>query len=595
MEAAGQSRIIQQKCSRTSSDKRVAGGTFSAVAAEVPQTSVHQSRTMCAGERSYTDRRKAVVAQALNHLGIKCPQQDLVPRVALLASGGGERSALALLGSLYQMEKDAWLDSLLYFAGVSGATWTMAAVYSDPMWSTDMNRTLARLLDSRVDIQEVTSWLSERSAAEFFSLSDIWGAMTSAALMKQMTVRNISEEATRNVTNPYPVYCGMENNCFVNGPTEGKWFEVTPHQAGFPDLGFFVETSLLGSRFQNGVLVERKPEMDMIQLQGILGSVLADMDTVKEKLPAWLNVSWEEESIMEEHLHVFRAVHKLIPSLLELVHDEDTDLHLRQLDKLLADRQDRDLELVRRKTLTERQTYFDRWCQDLLSTTGAWSQSLPDGAAKHSVNLLVRKIIPLILKWEWGTTLNFLHQLPEPTVPECLHSRERINLVDGGLHVNVGYPSFLGEKRDVDVMIVPESSAGDMFETLTLGREHAAQVNKPFPVIDPQILEEKDWPKDCYVFEGKDKEPTIIYMPLFNRKNCKDAEEVKSRMQEFSTFQPPLSHEKRSFLIEVGKTNMKNNKEVILREIRKAAERRLIRSNRQSTGGNQECGVRCLV
>lgn len=43
-----------------------------------------------------------------------------------------------------------------------------------------------------------------------------------------------------------------------------------------------------------------------------------------------------------------------------------------------------------------------------------------------------------------------------------------------------------------------------------------------FPEIDDKIIQEdKDWPKDCYVFEGKEKEPTIIYMLLLNRHNCK--------------------------------------------------------------------------
>lgn len=46
-------------------------------------------------------------------------------------------------------------------------------------------------------------------------------------------------------------------------------------------------------------------------------------------------------------------------------------------------------------------------------------------------------------------------------------------------------------------------------------------MKKPFPEIDDRIFEEKDWPEDCYVFEGKEKEPTIVYIPLFNRHNCK--------------------------------------------------------------------------
>ncbi len=58
-------------------------------------------------------------------------------------------------------------------------------------------------------------------------------------------------------------------------------------------------------------------------------------------------------------------------------------------------------------------------------------------------------------------------------------------------------------------------------QTLILAREYAAAVKKPFPEIDDEILQERDWPKDCYVFEGKEQQPTIVYMPLFNRQNCK--------------------------------------------------------------------------
>lgn len=114
---------------------------------------------------------------------------------------------------------------------------------------------------------------------------------------RQLDVRNLSSEADRNATNPYPIYCAIEKKCFDNGPIEGlcllihslmwmsylviliecdkgcfflagQWFEVTPHEAGFPAMELFVETSLLGSKFQGGELLERKSEMDMVELQG---------------------------------------------------------------------------------------------------------------------------------------------------------------------------------------------------------------------------------------------------------------------------------------------------------------------------------------
>lgn len=43
---------------------------------------------------------------------------------------------------------------------------------------------------------------------------------------------------------------------------------MSPHEAGFTELGVFIETSHLGSKFQSGELKEKKPEMDMVKLQG---------------------------------------------------------------------------------------------------------------------------------------------------------------------------------------------------------------------------------------------------------------------------------------------------------------------------------------
>lgn len=53
-----------------------------------------------------------------------------------------------------------------------------------------------------------------------------------------------------------------------------------------------------------------------------------------------------------------------------------------------------------------------------------------------------------------------------------------------------------------------------------------------------------------------------------------DAEEYKAKMEEFSTFQPPFNGEKIKFLLEKAKVNMKNNKETLLKEIRKSVLRR---------------------
>lgn len=58
-----------------------------------------------------------------------------------------------------------------------------------------------------------------------------------------------------------------------------------------------------------------------------------------------------------------------------------------------------------------------------------------------------------------------------------------------------------------------------LLQSLTLAKEYAQDHLKPFPEIDDKILQDRNRPKDDYVFERKEKKPTVMYMPLSNREN----------------------------------------------------------------------------
>ncbi|XP_073350156.1 cytosolic phospholipase A2 gamma-like [Pagrus major] len=533
--------------------------------AAASKKAVRWSQSLCAGEEEYVRQRKQVVLKKLSSLGINATE-GLVPHIALLPSGGGQRAAVGLVGSLYQMEKEGLLDTLLYLGGVSGSTWSMSSLYSDPQWSNHkLDGAVARLSGPGVEVGLALGWLDERSKEEHFSLTDVWGVLTSAGIMKQMDLRRLSDEASRNASNPYPIYCAVEKHHLANGPIEGKWFEVSPHEAGFPELGAFVETSLLGSRFQGGELLEQKPEMDMVQLQDVFGSALADKDTIGDFIPSWLTNN------AAEYLNVYNALQKLVAMTRSTIQGPAAFSDLDKLQKILLEDKVNHNESAWRQSRSaeERSGLSKQWSLELLTAVETWSQNLEDIDVSH----LIQKVLPLILKWEWGTTANFLYQHQDDTVPPYLRLEETFHLIDAGLMVNTAYPSFLGDKRDIDLIIAPDFSSGSMFRTLTLARDYAAAVKKPFPEINETILEDRDWPKDCYVFEGKGKEPTIVYMPLFNRNNCKDADEVKARREEFSTFQHPYNQEKIEVLLEIAKANVKNNKETLLREINKTVKR----------------------
>ncbi|XP_013880915.1 cytosolic phospholipase A2 gamma [Austrofundulus limnaeus] len=340
---------------------------------------------------------------------------------------------------------------------------SMASLYSDPKWSSNMEDAVSKLSGSGVELKQALAWVGEKTKEENFSLTDIWGVLTTAGVMKQMNERQLSHEVDRDVTNPYPIYCAVEKHSFSNGPFKGKWFEVSPHEAGFTELGLFVETSLLGSKFKSGKLLEKKPEMDIIQFQGIFGSALANEETVKKKLHAIGNI----DAATEKYLHARKVFNNLICLFRSTIEDPIALSDLDQLQKILQDKCScNDSVELRSKCPKEKESLLQQLNRDLLVAVQTWSQGLEDGGFKSHVSFITEHLIPLIIKWEWGTINNFLYQYQDSSVPPYLQSKEQFHLMDAGLLINVPYPSFLGDKRDIDLIIAPEYSAGNMFEVI---------------------------------------------------------------------------------------------------------------------------------
>lgn len=49
-----------------------------------------------------------------------------------------------------------------------------------------MTKAVSRLSDPGVELEQALAWLTERAKEEHFSLSDIWGVLVSAGIMKQV-------------------------------------------------------------------------------------------------------------------------------------------------------------------------------------------------------------------------------------------------------------------------------------------------------------------------------------------------------------------------------------------------------------------------
>ncbi|XP_035609239.1 cytosolic phospholipase A2 zeta-like [Oncorhynchus keta] len=569
---------------------------------DTPET-VRLSDSINDEEIKYVTVRKTLIKEWLNSLDIYCELED-VPNIALLGSGGGDRAAVSMLGSLHQLEQDNLLGSLLYMCGVSGTTWCMSSLYSDPDWSLNKrcDEVIKKMTGPTMDLKKAVDWLIMRKDSDQdFSLTDFWGVFTACYFMNEMDTRCLSDDAHRDSINPYPIYSAIELDCYRQDDTKAVWFEMTPHESGFSGLGAFVPTSCLGSRFKGGTLIEKSMEMDMVLLQGICGSAIAD---TKGNIAEVANKIWglfegHESMMLKENMNMVERSGKVkvcecVPSrvvrfVFELIkYAEDPDplktwkviTTLRQLLEGLVSSKgemlwNMDPESWKRTSLVERKKFIETVSLELILSSDSWAKDWKDQRCNcnDSIFWIVLIFFHLLIEWKWGTTSNFLFEIKDARVPESMRLKEKIHLVDAALKINSPYPPVLRTSRKVDLIISLDFSEEDPFETVFSAKQYADELKLPFPPVNDDIRKEKDHPQDCYVFEGQHT-PTIMHMPLFNLQNCHDEDEIKKEREKYKTFQLHYGAPEIDHLLKKAQANMRNNRDRILEQIIMAIQRR---------------------
>ncbi|XP_063072094.1 cytosolic phospholipase A2 gamma-like isoform X2 [Engraulis encrasicolus] len=293
-------------------------------------------------------------------------------------------------------------------------------------------------------------------------------------------------------------------------------FEFSPNEVGFLDPGAYIQTPHLKMDFEGGRVSPKQPfkrqPINLAQLQGICSSFLADLVEVLDYLWHWIHSIRSDE---DKHHPVF-----LLADL--VLNHANTERSLSALEKL--------------------RSVFEVW----------W---------------VIKHITPLLTCWTFGTVANFLYHFQDPAIPTEMSAKKQMHLIDGGLYLNSPYPSALRQARKID-LIISFDFGEDPFEALWKARDYAASNHLPFPELGSQPTR----PKSFYVFEEEGK-PTVIHIPLFNMDNCKDPEEIKRMTDEYKTFQVFRCEEKIDHLAYLAAKNVEMNKDKILQEIKKAAER----------------------
>uniref|UniRef100_A0A8C1PV38 PLA2c domain-containing protein n=1 Tax=Cyprinus carpio TaxID=7962 RepID=A0A8C1PV38_CYPCA len=496
-------------------------------------------------EQEFVAGRRNTVLQTLNKLKIQCSQKE-VPNIALLGSGGAQRAMVGLLGSLVQLDKAGLLDCILYLSGVSGSTWCMASLYKEPNWSTKLEtvkeKIIERLSGPGVSLTDAMAKLKKYYyGKDFFSLTDVWAVLVVTSYVKEIDERTLTEQRKQHNKDPFPIYAVIDKQSKQSNDGD-PWFEISPHEAGYSLTGAFVDTCDFGSQFDNGLKKKHQDEMDMLYLQAMCSSALADGEATWKWIKA-ISVP-EIKSVLDKmdqgKDHTGGNASKTTQ---EPVGEDECYQEL-------LNPVDADPSALEQSSKTKLTDFF------------RGQRQFGQTADKH------KKTARCITQRIWGRNYNFLHNMTDESVPAALLQKETRDLIDAGLLINSPYLSMLRKERNIDLFIALDFSDGDPFTTVREAAKTCKKLNIPFPEVNVPSDEGKK-PKDFYVFKGQNV-PTVIHMPLFNVVNCGD--KPGDWRKKYGILKGPYSAEMITEVMGVAGKNISNNIEKLLEEIRAVAE-----------------------
>ncbi|XP_068089360.1 cytosolic phospholipase A2 gamma-like [Hyperolius riggenbachi] len=505
------------------------------------------------GEEASIKARKNNVTQTLMKQGYNVKVNVGPPVIAVLGSGGGSRAMTAFLGTLSKLAELKLLDLVTYIGGTSGSTWCMSSLYTTENWTNVevMKNKEEQLFKKPFSL--ATSWKKTKAAflqAEY-SLTDLWAFAVVYYMTKEMIEEKLSglKNTCGNGSIPYPVFSAVEKYT-------GTWCEFNPHLCGFPIYKSFVDTELLGSKFEAGTLSAKQPEWELCYLRGLWGSAPASEEAVREalidllkKLVPWKFQKHKETSLLEE------ATEEVSEDVEEAVFCKCKGCELiRQI--ILDDSPETTFEqkLYKWKETMEKDAPHSESSEMETIELNILSDFCDD------VKVLWR-IVTCLSKWLWGLTNDFLYKYKEDLCPKLVNEQEMC-LVDAGLFINIPYPLMLHPYRKVDLILSFDFSSGDPFLTLKLAAKYCKEHQIPFPNVDTKATSEDIPSQCCYIFEGDGKgAPTVMHFPLFNNQTCEG--KVNELRDEYSTFKLNYSESEVTKLLEVAKKNVEESYEKI--------------------------------
>uniref|UniRef100_F7E3Q7 Phospholipase A2 n=1 Tax=Monodelphis domestica TaxID=13616 RepID=F7E3Q7_MONDO len=460
------------------------------------ETNVRLSYDLCPEELEFLQKRKVIVAEAIKQvLQLQEDlQEDEVPTVSIMATGGGLRSMTSMFGHLLGLQKLNVLNCTSYVTGLSGATWTMAHLYKDAHWSSkNLEKTIQEVRRQAVKnkipalYSEQLSYyrqdLQERSQEGYkVTLIDLWGLLLESCFFDERYEGKLSwqKEALCQGQNPLPIYLTINVKDNVSNQDFREWVEFTPYEVGFQKYGAFIPSEYFGSEFYMGRLMKRIPESRICYMIGLWSSIFS------------LNLldAWNLSHTSEEFFHMWTR---------EKMQDIEDEPILPEIPKCDAN--------ALETTVVTPGTKLANTLRDIITYRAFVSQfhNFLQGLQLHTDYLQ-----------------NSQFSTWKDTVLDCFPNRltQSVNhlcLLDTAFFINASYPPLLRPERKTDVIIHLNYCAGSQTKPLKQTCEYCEVQNIPFHKLN--LEEENDNLKECYLMVPDDDAPDapiVVFFPLIN-------------------------------------------------------------------------------
>ncbi|NXD07867.1 PA24E phospholipase, partial [Nothocercus nigrocapillus] len=237
---------------------------------------------LCAQEQDFICKRKKVVAAALKDV-LRLQedlQEDEVPVVAIMTTGGGTRALTAMYSHLRSIQKLNVLDCVSYITGLSGTTCTQVtrtACVPECWGRGQLKRgVIAHFCMKPVGHILAGAWCatpcwspgSEAAGDSWFHLTQL----TYCPPSKQEDFHKLTDQqqALKQGQNPLPIYLSLNVKDKCSNQDFREWVEFTPYEVGLLKYGAFIRAEDFGSEFFMGRLMKKIPESRICFLEGNL-------------------------------------------------------------------------------------------------------------------------------------------------------------------------------------------------------------------------------------------------------------------------------------------------------------------------------------